>query len=74
LAPPDAGQPRPYLAAMLSFSEYDQLDGLGMADLVRRGQLTGSELCEATIARAEAVNPQISSAYLRKRSSGRRAG
>jgi len=44
---------------MLSPLEYDQLDGLGMADLVRRGQLTAAELCAAAIARAEAVNPHI---------------
>ncbi len=49
---------------MLSFSEYDQLDGLGMADLVRRGQLTAAELCAAAIARAEAVNPRLNAIIL----------
>ncbi|TDN37853.1 amidase [Hymenobacter sp. UV11] len=44
---------------MLTPTEYDQLDGLGMADLVRRGQLTAAELCAAAIARAEAVNPRL---------------
>ncbi|MCC3154365.1 amidase family protein [Hymenobacter sp. BT770] len=44
---------------MISFSEYDQLDALAMADLVRTGQLTALELCEAAIARAGAVNSQI---------------
>lgn len=44
---------------MLSPTEYDQLDGLAMADLVRRGQLTAAELCAAAIIRAEAVNPHI---------------
>jgi len=44
---------------MLSPTEYDQLDGLAMADLVRRGQLTAAELCAAAIARAEAVNPRV---------------
>ena len=49
---------------MLSFAEYDQLDGLAMADLVRRGQLTAAELTEAAIARAEAVNPRLNAIIL----------
>ncbi|MGI4761318.1 MAG: amidase [Janthinobacterium lividum] len=49
---------------MLTPLEYDQLDGLGMADLVRRGQLTATELCQAAIARAEAVNPRINAVIL----------
>ena len=44
---------------MLSPAEYDQLDGLAQAALVRQGQLTAAELCAAAIDRAEAVNPQI---------------
>ncbi len=44
---------------MLSPSEYDQLDGLAQAALVRSGQLTAAELCAAAVARAEAVNPLI---------------
>ena len=44
---------------MISPAEYDQLDGLAMAALVRTGRLTPAELCAAAIARAEAVNPQI---------------
>ncbi len=44
---------------MISPSDYDQLDGLGMAALVRAGQLTAAELCAAAIARAEAVNPRL---------------
>ena len=44
---------------MLSLFEYDQLDGLAMAALVRTSQLTAAELCAAAIARAEAVNPQL---------------
>ena len=44
---------------MISPTEYDQLDGLAMAALVRTGQLTPADLCAAAIARAEAVNPQL---------------
>ena len=44
---------------MISPAEYDRLDGLAMAALVRTGQLTPADLCAAAIARAEAVNPQL---------------
>ncbi|WP_046245285.1 amidase [Hymenobacter terrenus] len=44
---------------MISPSEYDQLDALAMAALVRSGQLTAIDLCNAAIARAEVVNPLI---------------
>ena len=44
---------------MLPFDAYDQLDGLGMAALVRGGQLSAPELCAAAIARAETVNPRL---------------
>ena len=44
---------------MISPTEYDQLDGLAMAALVRTGQLTPADLCAAAIARAEAVNPKL---------------
>lgn len=44
---------------MLSASDYDALDGLGMAALVRTGQVSALELAAAAIARAEKVNPQI---------------
>nr|WP_254244168.1 amidase family protein [Hymenobacter sp. BRD128] len=50
---------------MLSPLEYDQLDSLGMAALVASGQLTAAELCQAAIARAEAVNPQINAIILK---------
>ncbi|HLL19174.1 MAG TPA: amidase family protein, partial [Rubrivivax sp.] len=44
---------------MLTASEYDALDGLGMAALIQSGQLTAAELTAAAIARAEAVNPRL---------------
>ena len=39
--------------------EYGQLDGLALADLVRRGEVTPAELLEEAIARADRVNPRI---------------
>ena len=49
---------------MLIPTEYDQLDGLAMAGLVRTGQLTAAELTEAAIARAESVNPRLNAIIL----------
>ncbi|MDX2446185.1 MAG: amidase family protein [Desulfobacterales bacterium] len=44
---------------MESFKEYDQYDGLGLADLVRKKELTSEELCETAIERIEESNPEI---------------
>jgi amidase len=43
----------------LAIAEYGQLDALGLADLVRRRQVTPGELLEEAIARAERVNPRV---------------
>ncbi|MEO4041095.1 amidase [Hoeflea sp. CAU 1731] len=44
---------------MADFSDYRDHDGLGLADLVRRGEISQHELLEAAIDRAEHVNPAI---------------
>lgn len=44
---------------MTTFAEYQQYDALGLAELVRSGQVSPLELVDAAIARIEAVNPQI---------------
>ena len=44
---------------MAGMTEYEQFDALGLAALVRKGEVTPRELLEAAIARAEALNPQI---------------
>jgi len=41
------------------FPEYDSHDGLGLAELVRAGEVTPLELVEEAIARVEAVNPRL---------------
>jgi amidase len=41
------------------FSEYDKYDGLGLAELVRSGEVSAAELLEEAIARTERVNSQI---------------
>jgi amidase len=43
----------------MQFSEYMKYDGLGLAELVRRKEVSPAELVETAIARAEAVNPQL---------------
>jgi amidase len=43
----------------MSIAEYGALDGLGLADLVRRRAVSPSELLEEAIARAERVNPKV---------------
>jgi amidase len=43
----------------MRFSEYDQYDGLGLAELVRNKDIAAAELVEEAIARIEAVNPKL---------------
>lgn len=43
----------------ISFEEYVRHDGLGLAELVRRGELHQQELLEAAIQRADQVNPKL---------------
>ncbi|MGH8530571.1 MAG: amidase, partial [Nevskiales bacterium] len=43
----------------MNFEEYRKQDGLGLAQLVARREVTPSELLEVAIARAEAVNPKL---------------
>lgn len=44
---------------MISDHEYQQHDGVGLAELVRRREVTAAELLEAAIRRADAVNPRL---------------
>lgn len=44
---------------MGGFPEYEHYDALGLADLVRQGEVTAAELCEAAIERIERANPNI---------------
>ena len=43
----------------MSFAEYERYDGLGLAELVRSGQVKADELVEAALARIEARNPAL---------------
>src|SRR5215472_8452930 len=43
----------------MSFAEYSQYDGLGLAHLVRRGEISPLELVEEAIARIERHNSKL---------------
>ncbi len=49
---------------MTGFAEYDRYDALGLADLVRRRQVTPLELLEEAIARRNRLNPFINAIVL----------
>ncbi|MEM9727022.1 MAG: amidase [Myxococcota bacterium] len=41
------------------FNDYTDYDGIGLAALIAKKEVTAAEVLEAAIARAEAVNPQV---------------
>lgn len=43
----------------MSFSEYGNYDGLGLAELVRKKKVTPAELVEEAIQRIETHNPKL---------------
>jgi Asp-tRNA(Asn)/Glu-tRNA(Gln) amidotransferase A subunit family amidase len=49
---------------MSGFADYEAYDALGLADLVRRGMVTPTELLDAAIARVEARNPVVNAVIL----------
>ena len=44
---------------MSDFAEYAQYDAMGLAELVRQGQVTPADLVEAAISRIEATNGRV---------------
>ncbi len=44
---------------MIPFADYTRHDGLGLAALVRSGQVSAAELLETALARIEALNPAL---------------
>lgn len=46
-------------ATTFAYDEYSKFDALGLAELVRRKEVTAEELLDAAIARLEAVEPQL---------------
>ena len=49
----------------MSIGEYGELDGLGMAELVRNGDVTPLELVEEAISRIEVLNPKLNAVVLK---------
>ena len=58
---------------MGGFPEYDKYDGLGLAELVRRGEVSPLELCEEAIQRIETYNPGLNAVVRPMYEQGRRA-
>ncbi|MBI5132179.1 MAG: amidase [Rhodopseudomonas palustris] len=49
----------------MAFKEYSDFDGVGLADLVRRKQVSASELLDEAIARTEALDPKLNAVVVR---------
>ncbi len=47
------------------FPEYDHYDALGLAGLVRKGEISASELCEEAMERIERINPRLNAVICR---------
>ena len=58
---------------MAGFQEYGNYDGLGLAKLVRDGEITPLELVDEAISRIESVNPQINAVIHKMYDSARAA-
>jgi len=58
---------------MGGFAEYENHDALGLAELVRRKEVTPGELLEAAIERVEARNPAINAVVMKLYDYGRKA-
>jgi amidase len=58
---------------MAAFTDYEHHDGLGLADLVRRGEVTPDELLDAAIARVDARNPAVNAVVMDLRERARQA-
>ena len=50
---------------MTGFPEYERYDGLGLAELVARREVSAAELVEAAIARVEARDPRVNAVPVR---------
>jgi amidase len=55
----------------MAFAEYDRHDALGLADLVRRKQVSAVELLDEAIARADRLNPPLNAIVTRMDESAR---
>lgn len=58
---------------MGGFKEYDQYDAMGLAECVRKGDVTAAEICEEAIDRIEKINPQLNAVVTPMFDIGRKA-
>lgn len=58
---------------MQEVQEYDQYDALGLAELVRRREVSPGELCDEAIRRIERLNPLLNAVILRMYDQARQA-
>src|SRR6476660_5748224 len=58
---------------MSGFSDYEQYDALGLAELVRGKQTTPDDLLEAAIERVEARNPVVNAVVMKLYDHARKA-
>ncbi len=57
---------------MADFKEYESYDGLGLAELVRRKEVTPAELLDAALARVERYDPKIAATVHLAEDAGRK--
>lgn len=50
---------------MNSFTDYDQYDGVGLAHLIKNGDISSLEICEEAIRHAEKLNPRLNAIITR---------
>jgi Asp-tRNA(Asn)/Glu-tRNA(Gln) amidotransferase A subunit family amidase len=58
---------------MTAFTDYEDYDALGLAALVRRGEVSADELLDCAIERVEARNPAVNAVVMKLYDYGRRA-
>ncbi len=58
---------------MPGFSDYEKYDGLGLAELVRKKEVTALELCEEAFQRMDRINPKINAVIYRMEDAARTA-
>jgi amidase len=55
------------------FDQYAQLDGVGLAELVSKGEVSVEEVCEAAISRIEKLDPRLNAIVTKTYDLARRA-
>src|ERR1700712_2039408 len=49
----------------MSFKEYSNYDGLGLAELVRKKEVSANELLDEAVERCETIDPQINAVVVK---------